>query len=110
ENNANLNGLKVKQSIQKAWANAYSKKRIYEAYAKIDSVFSGLNKAIDLRYETQAISKLEYSATANQGKLITLQKEQAYTSYQMALQNLNQWLFSKEQYDVATINLDDFDE
>lgn len=110
ENNANLNSLKVKQSIQKAWANAYSKKRIYEAYAKIDSVFSGLNKAIDLRYETQAISKLEYSATANQGKLITLQKEQAYTSYQMALQNLNQWLFSKEQYDVATINLDDFDE
>ncbi|OUS02580.1 multidrug transporter AcrB [Flavobacteriales bacterium 33_180_T64] len=109
ETNAELSLLEVKRSVQIAWTLAYSKKRVYEAYAKIDSVFSGLNKAIDLRYKTEAISKLEYNATANQGKLISLQKEQAFTNYQMALQSLNQWILSKEKYDVASIHLDDFD-
>lgn len=110
ETNVELSILEIKRNVQIAWSNAYSKKRIYEAYAKIDSVFSGLNKAIDLRYETEAISKLEYNATANQGKLISIQKEQAFTNYQMALQVLNQYLLSEEPYDVSSIDLDDFDE
>ena len=109
ETQVELSILEIKRKVQMAWSKAYTKRRIYQAYAKIDSVFSGLNKAIDLRYETKAISKLEYNAMANQGKLISLQKERAYTNYQMALHVLNQYLQSDDLYDVASLNLDNIE-
>ena len=109
EVNIVLTILEVKQQVQKAWVKAYTAKRIYLSFAEIDEVFSGLNKAIDLRFETEAISKLEYNATSNQGKLITLKKEEAFANYQMAIQALNQWLMSQEVFDVETISLDEFD-
>ncbi len=102
--------LRIRRDIQMAWVKAFTAKSIYRSYAKIDSVFSGLNRAIDLRYETETISKLEYNATANQGKLINLQREQAFTDYQMALHGLNQWLLSEELYDVASTPIESFDE
>lgn len=110
ETNKTLSHLKIKRDVEMAWVKAYTTKQIYESYSKINAVFSGLNKAINLRYETEAISKLEYNATASQGKLINLQKEQAFTNYQIALQELNQWLISEEQYDVPMIDLITFNE
>lgn len=110
ETNVELTTLHLKQQVQTAWIKAYTAKRMYESYAKIDEVFSGLNKAIDLRYETEAISKLEYNATANQGKLISLQKEKAFASYQMALQELNQWLLKDKKYDVASVSIASFED
>ena len=107
--NVELSTLSLKQKVQTAWAKAYTAKKIFESYDKIFSVFSGLNKAIDLRFETEAISKLEYNATKNQGKLIELKKEQALVSYKMALQELNQWLFTDKWYDVAPTSFNTFD-
>ncbi|WP_109436729.1 CusA/CzcA family heavy metal efflux RND transporter [Aquimarina sp. AU119] len=109
EANVELSMLDLKQKVQIAWAKSYTAKRLYESYAKIDTVFSGLNKAIDLRFETEAISKLEYNATVNQRKLIQIQKEQAYASYQMALHELNQWVLGDKLFDVADIPLSTFD-
>ncbi|WP_103072006.1 CusA/CzcA family heavy metal efflux RND transporter [Aquimarina sediminis] len=110
ETNIELSMLDLKRKVQTAWVKAYTVKRIYESYTEIDEVFSGLNKAIDVRYETEAISKLEYSVTANRGKLISLQKEQAYVAYQMALQELNQWLQDDKKYDVAAIDINTFED
>ncbi len=110
KSNVALSILDLKRKVQTAWAKAYTAKQIYQSYVKIDTMFSRLDKAIDLRYETEAISKLEYNATANQGKLINLKKEQAYTNYQMALQMLNQWLYTDAVYDVLEVSIDTFDE
>ncbi len=109
ETNLELNALSLKLKVQKAWAKAYTTKKIHESYDEIYKVFSGLNKAIDLRFETEAISKLEYNATKNQGKLIELKKKQALVSYKVAIQELNQWLFTDELYDVTPISIDTFD-
>ncbi|GGX22653.1 CusA/CzcA family heavy metal efflux RND transporter [Aquimarina muelleri] len=106
ETNVEITVSEVKRSVQSAWIKAYTAKQMYASYAEIETVFADLNKAIDLRFETEAISKLEYNATANQGKLITLQKQQAYTSYQIALQKLNQWLFSEKFYDITAMPID----
>lgn len=109
ETNEDLTILDVKRQVQIDWANVYTTKQMYLSFKEIEEVYSGLNKAIDLRFETEAISKLEYNATANEGKLITLKKEEAFASYQMALQKLNQWLMSEEILDVEIGDLDDFD-
>ncbi|MBJ6369233.1 CusA/CzcA family heavy metal efflux RND transporter [Snuella sedimenti] len=107
--NVILSTLELKRNVKIAWTQAFTAKKAYESYKEIDSVFSGLKKAVDLRYKTEAISKLEYNATVNQGRLIQIQKEQAYVEYQMALQELNQW-FATDQviYGVTTTNLDAF--
>lgn len=109
ETNVALTVLEVKQKVQRSWVKAYTAKQIYISFEEIEEVFSGLSKAIDLRYETEAISKLEYNATANQGKLITLKKEEAFVNYQTAIQELNLWLMSEELYDVEPVALDEFD-
>ncbi len=109
EVNVELSLLELKRKVQMAWAKTYATKRIYQSYSEIDSVFSGLNKALDLRYETEAISKLEYRATANQGRLIELKKNEAYVNYEMALQNLNVWLMEDAIVDVSTTDVISFD-
>ncbi len=111
EVNVELNELKLKQTVQMSWSKAYATRKIYESYKEIDSVFSGLKKAIDLRYETEAISKLEYSTTLSHGQLIKIQKEQAHTAYKIALQELNQWISVDESfYDVALTSIDTFND
>ncbi|GAA3581727.1 CusA/CzcA family heavy metal efflux RND transporter [Snuella lapsa] len=109
--NVTLSIMELERNVKTAWTKAFSTKKTYESYKEIDSVFSGLKKAVDLRYKTEAISKLEYNATVNQGRLIQIQKEQAYVEYQMALQELNQWLATDQMfYDVATTKLDAFND
>jgi len=76
---------------------------------EVDSVYSSLNKALNLRYETEIISKLEHSLTTNEGRIIQLKTTQAYTNYQIALQELNKWLVTDELLDVDNIDLDSFD-
>ncbi len=105
ESSLELNNLSLKQNVQIAWSKAFTFKKIYESYSDIDSVYSGLNKAISLRFETEAISELEYKSTANSGRLIHIQKEQAYVDYQTALQELNQWLLIDGLIDVSSIDI-----
>ncbi len=111
EVNAELSELELKRNVEMAWVKAYTNKEIYKSYKEIDSVFSGLEKAVALRYETQAISKLERSATLNQGRLIQIQKKEAYAAYQIALLELNQWIsFDETTFDVSPIEIDAFNE
>jgi len=109
ESTVELTSLELKQQIKLLWIKAYISKRLYESYIEIDSVYSGLNKALDLRYETELISKLEHSLTTNKGNLIHLKTAQAYTNYQIALQELNKWLLTDEPFDVSELNLESFD-
>ncbi|MEI6866107.1 CusA/CzcA family heavy metal efflux RND transporter [Flavicella sp.] len=104
-----LNLLELKQKVEYAWVKAYTAKLIFNSYKEIDVVFSGLNKALDLRFQTEAISKIEYNTTINEGELIKLKKYQYFTNYQIALQELNQWLYSKEFFDVSEISWEEFD-
>ncbi|TYC11291.1 CusA/CzcA family heavy metal efflux RND transporter [Bizionia gelidisalsuginis] len=107
--NYEVSALQVEQAVKKAWIKTYISKRIYDSYATIDSTFSGLEKALTLRYETEAISKLEYNATSNQGKLISIQKRVAYNNYKMALEQFNQHLFSATSYSIKTIAISELE-
>ena len=109
ESNAELTSLSLKKQVKKSWVKAYVSKSLYKSYVSIDSVYSGLNNALDLRYKTELISKLEHSLTTNEGGLIRLKTTQAYTNYQIALQELNKWLVADVLLDVSNLDLNGID-
>ena len=109
ESNSELTIVSLKGKVKKSWIKVYVSKRLYKSYVSIDSMYSGLNKALDLRYKTELISKLEHNLTANEGNLIQLKTTQAYTNYQIALQELNKWLLTDEIFDVSDLELENLD-
>ena len=106
ESNSELTNIDLKKQVKLSWVKAYVSKRLYKSYMEIDSVYAGLRQALDLRYETELISKLEHSLTVNEGNLIQLKTTQAYTNYQIALQDLNKWLLADELLDVNDLDLE----
>lgn len=109
EINKGLNELWVIQKVKTAWIKAYTSKQIYESYKKIEHVYLGLQRSIDVRYKTEAISKLEFNATTNQGKLIKFERAAAKKNYKVALLELNKWFFSEDRYVVTLSGVESFD-
>ena len=110
-----LSELELELEVKKAWANAFQSKRNYKLYKELDSIYTNFEKAVELNYEVEAISKLEYSAAKNQALQIQNKTRLANSEYLIALQQLNLWLVSKEIYTVPDefnvineININDF--
>ncbi|WP_088340308.1 CusA/CzcA family heavy metal efflux RND transporter [Robiginitalea sediminis] len=95
-----LTGLQVEQEVKKAWSQAYQQRRKFELYRELDSIYSQFEKAIELNYEVEAISRLEYSSATNQALQINNKLQQAESDYAIALQKLNLWLVSDTLYTV----------
>lgn len=96
-----LSELELELEVKKAWANCYQLKRQYVLYKELDSIYSNFEQAVELNYEVEAISRLEYSAAKNQAFQIQNKKAQAYSDYNIALQQFNLWLLSEELYTVS---------
>ena len=95
-----LSELELELEVKKAWSNAFQSKQNYNLYAALDSIYTNFEKAVELNYEVEAISKLEYSAAKNQALQIQNKFLQAKSDYLIALQQLNLWLVSDEFYNV----------
>ena len=100
-----LSGLELEKEVKKAWIAAFSAKRKLRLYRKLDSTYLKLERAIELNYETEAISRLEFSSAKNQVIKNRIRLDQANSDYIIALQKLNAWLVSDEFYTVED-NLD----
>ncbi|RUA29974.1 MAG: hypothetical protein DSY77_14500 [Bacteroidetes bacterium] len=81
----------------------YVAKNKFEVYDKLDSVFRDIERAAKIRLETEATSKLEFLATANQANKVHIEREQAYRDYLSALQRLNLWFANDSLFTVADI-------
>ncbi|WP_111707528.1 CusA/CzcA family heavy metal efflux RND transporter [Lutibacter citreus] len=101
ETDKELNKILIVKKVKSAWIRAYVTKQIYESYKNIEYVYSGLQNSIDIRYKTEAISKLEFNATKNQAKLIQFEREKAKNNYKIALLELNNWFFSEDFFEVS---------
>ncbi|MDX6747366.1 CusA/CzcA family heavy metal efflux RND transporter [Polaribacter sp. PL03] len=95
-----LSELELELEVKKAWSNAFQSKQNYNLYAALDSIYTNFEKAVELNYEVEAISKLEYSAAKNQALQIQNKFLQTKSNYLIALQQLNLWLVSDEFYNV----------
>ncbi|AVR44610.1 CusA/CzcA family heavy metal efflux RND transporter [Christiangramia fulva] len=94
-----LSQLEVSREVKKAWSMAFSAKRKLLLYRELDSLYHRLDKAVSLRYETEAISKLQMLTSKNRIQEIEIEMEQAKYDYEVAIRKLNLWL-GDENYTV----------
>ncbi|MFV8281093.1 CusA/CzcA family heavy metal efflux RND transporter [Christiangramia marina] len=95
-----LSELQVEREVKKAWSQAYQQRQKFELYRELDSIYSQFEKAIQLNFEVEAISRLEYSSATNQALQISNKLQQVESDYAIALQKLNLWLVSDTYYSV----------
>lgn len=74
------------------YINDYAARLRYENMARMDSLYSDFSKVARLRYETQAISLLEYQTALNKSQQISLALTEARKDMNMAHLNLSRWL------------------
>ena len=98
-----LSIIELEREVSSAWGNLYAAKNKFEIYDKLDSVFRDIERAAKIRLETEATSKLEFLATANQANKVHIEREQAYRDYLSALQRLNLWFANDSLFTVADI-------
>jgi cobalt-zinc-cadmium resistance protein CzcA len=96
-----LSQLELEYEVKRSYGTLYVARRQYALYTELDSVFADFERAAKLRYETQATSKLAYLAASNQARQISIQKEQIFRDYRMALQRLNLWMVSDSLFTVV---------
>lgn len=109
ENALDLSIIGLEREVSSAWGIAYSNKNIYRIFKKLDSIFTDIQRAARIRFETEATSKLEYLATSNQANQVQIQKEQAYRDYLSALQRLNLWFASDTLFLIPDIQANELD-
>ncbi|MGA8853434.1 MAG: efflux RND transporter permease subunit, partial [Christiangramia sp.] len=92
ESDLELSRLQVSREVKKVWSSAYSARLKLKLFNRLDSLYTRLERAVDLRYETEAISRLEMLAAKNRIREIEIQKDQAASDYQNSLRALSLWL------------------
>ena len=98
-----LSLTELKREVKLAWGQVYTAKNTYQVYNRLDSLFTDIERAADVRLEVEETSKLAYLATKNQANEVRIQMEQAYRDYLGALQRLNLWLVSDTLYTVPDV-------
>ena len=101
ENAFRLSKLQVAREVKRAWIKAFSAKQKYQLYQELNSLYTGLEKAVVLRYEVEAISRLEKITALNKVREIQIEKDQAYIDLLVSLQELNLWFGEGQEYGVA---------
>ena len=104
ESSLDLSLTELKREVKLAWGETYTAKNTYQIYNRLDSLFTDIERAADVRLEVEETSKLAYLATKNQANEVRIQKEQAYRNYLGALQRLNLWLVSDTLYTVPDVS------
>ncbi|MBZ9731102.1 CusA/CzcA family heavy metal efflux RND transporter [Salegentibacter sp. JZCK2] len=100
EKSLELSELEVIQEVKRAWAEAFAAKRKYHAFTGLDSIYRGFERAVAIRYEVEAISRLQSLTAQNQVNEINIQRQQANSDYLIALERLNLWLGDDEFFSV----------
>ena len=67
-------------------------------YQHLDSIYRDFEHAAQLRYETEATTKLEYISAQQQARQTQLALNEARLDERIALQNLNRWLGEGADY------------
>ncbi|TLP79780.1 CusA/CzcA family heavy metal efflux RND transporter [Maribacter sp. ACAM166] len=96
-----LSELQVELEVKEAWSHAYQAKRKFRLYKELDSIYAQFSLTVELNYEVEAISRLEYASAKNQALQINNTLRQAIGNYHIALQKLNLWLVPETMYTVT---------
>lgn len=95
-----LSELELAREVNAAWTDAYVAQRKYRLFSQLNSIYKQFEQAVDLRYEVEAISKLQMITAKSEVSQLKLQQQQAYSDYLTSLERLNLWLGEESFYTV----------
>ena len=104
--NQNLTLLQVEQQVKIDYGNAYVAQRKLSLLEQIDSVYQIFEGAVELKYQLDESSRLEYLAASNQAQQVRIRKEQAHYDLFISLNRLNKWFLSDTLFTINEVNLD----
>ncbi len=107
----NLTEKTVSRDVSIAWYNAVYYKQQWLLFTELDTLYTDFLKAAELRYKTQATSKIEYLSASVKYKELQVNIKKAESNYLASLQILNQYLLYPSEFDVdiQTLEQDVFD-
>lgn len=101
----NLAEYELARDVSLAWYNAVFAKKQWLLFNQLDTLYAAFQKAAELRYKTQATSKIEYLSAAAKYKELQVNIKKAESKYLATLQLLNQYLLYPKAVDVNIQNL-----
>lgn len=101
----NLAEYELARDVSLAWYNAVFAKKQWLLFKQLDTLYAAFQKAAELRYKTQATSKIEYLSAAAKYKELQVNIKKAESKYLATLQLLNQYLLYPKAVDVNIQNL-----
>jgi len=102
----NLAEYELARDVSLAWYNAVFAKKQWLLFKQLDTLYAAFQKAAELRYKTQATSKIEYLSAAAKYKELQVNIKKAESKYLATLQLLNQYLLYPKAVDVNIQNLE----
>ncbi|GGZ16497.1 acriflavine resistance protein B [Echinicola pacifica] len=104
----NLSMAELTQEVRKAYAEVYIQKRKLDLFQKIDSTYARVERAAEVRFKSQASSKLEWLAVANRHRRSSIDLQKSQQDLLMAEGRFNLWMFSDTLYTVESLTVDDW--
>jgi cobalt-zinc-cadmium resistance protein CzcA len=95
-----LTAIQITKEVKNAYGKAYTNRRKLDLLERIDSVYRVFEQVVEFKYQVEESSELEYLAAANQARQINLELEQAKYDYRIAINNLNQWIYSDTLFTI----------
>ncbi|MDQ1769350.1 CusA/CzcA family heavy metal efflux RND transporter [Labilibaculum sp. A4] len=106
ESGQKLTEYSLARDVSMAWYNAVYAKQQFQLFKQLDSLYANFQKAAELRYKTQATSKIEYLSASAKYKELQVNIKKAESNYYASLQILNQYLLYPNVFDVNILNLE----
>ncbi len=104
ESGQRLTELSLTRDVSIAWYNAVHAKQQWQLFKELDTLYSNFEKAAELRFKTQATSKIEYLSASAKYKELQVSLKKSESNYLASLQILNQYLL----YPIAVeVNIQD---
>jgi cobalt-zinc-cadmium resistance protein CzcA len=88
--------------VKSAYAEVFAAKKLHELYTVLDTSFADFERAAQVRYDTEATSKLEFLAATNQRRQVAIRRERALRDYRIALRKFNLWMMSDTLFTATT--------
>ncbi|RLD48108.1 MAG: CusA/CzcA family heavy metal efflux RND transporter, partial [Bacteroidetes bacterium] len=96
----NLNEFTLIRDVSMAWYGAVSAKQQWELYKQLDTLYANFAKAAELRFKTQATSRIEYLSASAKYKELFVNIRKSESIYFASLQILNQYLIYPSEFEV----------
>lgn len=104
ESGQKLTELSLTRDVSIAWYNAVHAKQQWQLFKELDTLYSNFEKAAELRFKTQATSKIEFLSASAKYKELQVNLKKSESNYLASLQILNQYLL----YPIAVeVNIQD---